>query len=107
LINVFAVKWYGESEFWLSRYKQRLDTAKNAYNIAVERSSSSPLYSASLLSQWWGAIRNMMPTASDTGTLLYGLFQEELGAGPCRLMIFRGRLQSILQQVLLGDLKGF
>lgn len=48
----------------------------------------------------------MTPTASDTGTLPYRLSQEIFGAGIDRLIIFRGLLRSILQQVLWEDLKG-
>jgi hypothetical protein len=48
----------------------------------------------------------MMPTASDTGTLLYRLFQEELRAGPRRLIIFRAFAEYITTGSL-GRFEGF
>lgn len=31
IINLFAVKWYGESEFWLSRYDSECADLKAKY----------------------------------------------------------------------------
>lgn len=68
ILNITAVRWYGESEFWLASGKVLLigivfmfTFITSEYSKVLKRCLNSNLI------QWSAVILNTMPTASDTG----------------------------------------